>query len=360
MKMKPKTQKPVVLIMAGGRGERFWPRSRESCPKQLQRVYSDRTLLEETLVRARSVTSLEHIFIGCNAALKRAILKTHRFPARNFVVEPEGRNTAPIIALAALQLEKRFPGRVQVILSADHFISPLRAFQDTIRAAIDLAERQFLVTLGVRPTRPDTGYGYIQCGSQLWDTAGHTIQSFTEKPDQQKAQTYIRKENYFWNSGIFLWKGSVILEEFALHAPEILRPIQGARSSPSALARAFKRIPKEPIDIAIMEKSRRVAMVPAQFAWDDVGSWLSLERIAPKQDGNVFVGGGSRGTLVARQSTDNIVVSSGRPVFLLGIRDLVVVAEEDLVFVASREGIDDIKGLTAALRGNKTLQRYLR
>ena len=358
--MAKRSQKPVVLIMAGGRGERFWPRSRESCPKQLQKVYSDRTLLEETLIRARAVTTPDSIFIGCSAALKKAILKGHRFPSRNFILEPEGRNTAPIIALAALELERRFPDRVHLILSADHFITPLRDFAETIRTAVALAERQFLVTLGVRPTRPDTGYGYIEVGDELWDTGGRTIRSFTEKPDQKKAKTYIGREDYFWNSGIFLWKGSVILEEFALHAPEILEPIRKSHRNRSALARAFRRVPARPIDIAIMEKSRRVAMVPAQFAWDDVGSWLALERIVPAQEGtNVFVGGGGRAQLLTHAAHGNIVVSSGRPVFLLGAENMVVVAEQDLVFVASRAGIDQIKDLTAAIRSNKTLQRYL-
>ena len=358
--MAKKSQKPVVLIMAGGRGERFWPRSRESCPKQLQKVYSDRTLLEETLIRARSVTTTDSIFIGCNATLKKAILKTHRFPSRNFVLEPEGRNTAPIIALAALHLQKLFPDRVQLILSADHFITPLSDFAETIRVAIGLAERQFLVTLGVRPTRPDTGYGYIEAGEELWDTGGRTIRSFTEKPDEKKARAYINRDNYYWNSGIFLWKGNVILEEFALHAPEILGPIEKAVRSQPALAKAFRRIPAQPIDIAIMEKSNRVAMVPARFSWDDVGSWLSLERIVPAQEGgNVFVGDGARARLLAQASQGNIVVSSGRPVFLLGAEGMVVVAEDDLVFVASRAGIGQIKDLTAAIRSNKTLQRYL-
>lgn len=359
--MSNKIQKPVVLIMAGGKGERFWPRSRESCPKQLQKVYSNKTLLEETIVRARTFTSADRIFVGCNAALKRAILKTHKIPSKNFVVEPEGRNTAPIIALAALQFQKRFPGAVHVVLSADHFINPLSEFKRTIERGVNLADRGFLVTLGIRPTRPDTGYGYIQTGDELWDTGGLTIKSFTEKPTQEKALRYIRQENYFWNSGIFLWKGDIILEEFAAHAPGILAPLQKSFSNSAALARSFKRVPKEPVDIAIMEKSRRVAMVPASFAWDDVGSWLSLERIVPKDKAeNVFVGGSAKAGLHSQGSRKNIVVSQDRPVFLLGVEDTVVVDEPDLLFVASRAGIADIKELTGSLRANKALQRYLR
>ncbi len=353
--------KPIVLIMAGGKGERFWPRSRESHPKQLRKVYSNKTLLEETILRARTIADAKDIYIGCNAELKKAILKTHKFPKDNFVVEPEGRNTAPIIALAALQLEKKFPGRTHVVLSADHFIAPPAEFKKTMKVALETAERGFLVTLGVKPSRPETGYGYIAAGKQLWDTGALMINSFVEKPDQRRAMSYIKKKNYYWNSGIFIWKGSLILSEFENHAPEVLNPLKKSFNSAAALKKNFSKVPKTPIDIAIMEKSGTIAMVPATFTWDDVGSWLSLERIVPEADGgNTLVASDSKTKLFSKNSEGNIVLSGRKLVALLGVKDVIVVEEDDLLFVASRDGVGDIKEMLAEFRKNPALQKYLR
>ena len=353
--------KPLVLIMAGGKGERFWPRSRETCPKQLQKVYSDKTLLQETIDRARTITDLNSIYVGCNAALKKAILKTHKLPASNFIVEPEGRNTAPIIALAALHFEKKFPGRTHIVLSADHYIAPPEEFKKTIQMAIACADKGFLVTLGVKPTRPDIGYGYIAAGGPLWDTGASTIKSFVEKPDLKKATSYFKKSNYYWNSGIFIWNGPVILEEFREHAAEIIGPLEKSFRSPSKLKTSFSKIPKDPVDVAILEKSRRIAMVPATFTWDDVGSWLSLERIVPAdEEGNVLVRGDKKAELYAKNSRGNIVLSSKKLVSLLGVEDVIIVEEDDLLFVSSRKGVGEIKELIGEFRQNKTLQKYLR
>lgn len=346
--------------MAGGKGERFWPRSRESRPKQLQKVYSGKTLLEETILRARAITDSKSIYIGCNPALKKAILKTHRFPAANFIIEPEGRNTAPIVALAALQLEKKHPSRIHVVLSADHFITPLKEFQKTIGEALRAAADGWLVTLGVKPSRPETGYGYIAVGPRMKGSLAHPIQSFVEKPDAPRALEYIQKKNFFWNSGIFVWKGGVILEEFERHAPQILHPLRDSFSGAAALKRSFARIPKEPIDTAIMERSDRIAMIPASFTWDDVGSWLSLERIVPADgDGNVLVANEGRAQLVAHQAGRNIVMSSRKLVALVGIDDVIVVEDGDVLFISGRKGIGEIKELTARLRKNQTLQKFL-
>ncbi|MBX7058209.1 MAG: mannose-1-phosphate guanylyltransferase [Leptospirales bacterium] len=356
-------KKPLVLIMAGGKGERFWPRSRSGHPKQLQRVYSDRTLLQETIARARLITDANRIFVGCNEELKRATLKTHReLKPAQFIVEPQGRNTAPIIALAALHFEKKFPGATHVVLSADHYIAPPEGFRRTMEQALQTAEAGWLVTLGVRPSRPETGYGYIHSGPSLEDLPAHRIESFVEKPDIDRARQYLNGGKHFWNSGIFIWKGSAILEQFAQYAPEILEPIQNSFQSATRLTAAFAHLPSQPVDIAILEKSKRIAMTPAEFIWDDVGAWTSLERIRdPDESGNVLVSSGRKpSAVVAHHSKRNILATDRPLVALLGVEDLVVVEEPDVLFIASRKELDRIKELLAKMREKAPLQKYLK
>lgn len=358
-----KTNKPVVLIMAGGKGERFWPRSRSRNPKQLQKVYSNKTLLDETIDRARTITSLDRIFVGCNDELKKATLKTHRrLKANQFIVEPEGRNTAPIVALAALHFEKRFPGSVHVVLSADHYISTLAQFKTTLQKAVKAAENEMLVTLGVRPNRPETGYGYIQIGEKLNNIPAHKIKSFKEKPSTKIAKKYLTQGNqYYWNSGIFIWKGSRILTEFERHAPEILTPLKDSFTSQKKLKQIFSKIPSEPVDTAIMEKSNNLAVVEASFVWDDVGAWTALDRICEHdRDQNVFFTDSKKAKLATRDSKGNIIVSSKPLVSLLGMQDLILVEEEDILFLANKQSIADIKEFMKDMKSKAALQKFFR
>ena len=360
---RSRESQPVVLIMAGGKGERFWPRSRLSLPKQLQKVYSNRTLLQETIDRALLFTSRDRIFIGCNAELKKATRKIHPgIKKAQFIVEPEGRNTAPIIALAALELERRFGGAVQVVLSADHYIAPPEAFRETIENAVRTARDGWLVTLGVRPTRPEVGYGYIRAGAALPEGPARSIEAFQEKPGLETAREYLADGNYFWNSGIFIWQGRRILEEFEEHAPDIIGPLQEAYRSKGKLREAFSTIPERPVEIKKMEKSKRIAMIPATFSWDDVGSWLSLERILEAdRNGNVRLEGKKAGAMVTLDAANNVIVTKkNKLVALLGVSDTILVEEGDVVFLAARDRLDDIKKLLAELKQNPGLQKYLR
>ncbi|MCB1169998.1 MAG: mannose-1-phosphate guanylyltransferase [Leptospiraceae bacterium] len=344
--------------MAGGKGERFWPKSTASHPKQLQKIYSHRTLLEETVRRARLVTSADRIYVGCNAELKKTIQKIHPELQLKFVVEPSGRNTAPIIALSALQLQKKHPGATMVVMSADHYIDPPAKFKETLKTAILAARHGKLVTLGIVPTRPDSGYGYIQKGASS-EKGVFAVKSFKEKPDSRTALTYLKK-GYLWNSGIFIWSLDTILQEFRNHCPEILLPLEKAGNSAAGLKKAFPRVPELPVDIAIMEKSRQASVVPASFHWDDVGSWTALERIVePAQKGITLVGPSSQ-KLVQKDSSNSVVVSDRKLVAMLGVKDLILVEEGDVLFVSSREGLGGIKELLKQLKQNPTLQKYLR
>ncbi|PKA15510.1 mannose-1-phosphate guanylyltransferase [Leptospira haakeii] len=347
--------KPVVLIMAGGKGERFWPRSRVSTPKQLQKVYSKNTLLKETLNRAYTITSPDRVFIGTNATLKKAILTQERsFPENNFIIEPEGKNTAPIIALASLYFKEKFGDPVQVVLSADAWVNSDKEFAKSIQKALKEAD-EHLVLLGIKPNRPEVGYGYIASGKPT--KHGFEVKSFFEKPDVKTAIKYIKKANFYWNPGIFLWKTSLILDEFEKHSPKILKPLKDRFpfKKMGDLGEAFKLLPSEPVDIAIMEKSARIRMVEASFSWDDVGSWLSLERVLPGDNqGNRHIGK----EILFYKSGNNVTQTRKEFTALLGVQDIVVVEEEDVLFIASKEGIGDIKNMVAEIRKNKGLQKY--
>ena len=344
--------------MAGGKGERFWPKSTASHPKQLQKIYSGKTLLEETVDRARLIAGKGQIYVGCNADLKRTIEKTHKRLNLKFVVEPSGRNTAPIIALAALQLQKKHPGATMVVMSADHYIAPANKFKETLKAAISAAQEGRLVTLGIVPTRPDTGYGYIQKGKS--GNAGvFDVASFKEKPDAKTALKYMKK-GYLWNSGIFIWKLDAILQEFESHAPQILKPLQSSYASVASLKKAFPRVPELPVDIAIMEKSKMSSVVPATFHWDDVGSWTALERIVESKKKGITLLGDKKPQLVEQDSRDSVVVTDRGLVALLGVEDLILVEEGDVLFVASRQKLGGIKELLKQLKQNPTLQKYLK
>jgi mannose-1-phosphate guanylyltransferase len=353
----PISDKPIVLILAGGKGERFWPKSRESSPKQLQKVYSQKTLLRETIDRALTLTDLSRIYIGTNLFLKKAILKMEtRFPQENFILEPEGKNTAPIIALASLFFERKYGDPIQIVLSADAYVNPLSEFTANIQDSISVASES-LVLLGAKPNRPETGYGYLSVGSALGN--GFKVKSFHEKPDLKNALKFIKRKNFYWNPGIFIWRTSVILSEFEKYAPYILNPLKKSFpfSKKEALSSVFKLLPSEAIDTAIMEKSTKILMVKTTFQWDDVGSWLSLERVMQGDSHNNFAIGKKSFHF---KSTGNISLTKKEMVVFLGVQDLILVEEEDVLLISSKKGIGDIKLLLAEFKKNKDLQKYLK
>ncbi|WP_000112580.1 sugar phosphate nucleotidyltransferase, partial [Leptospira interrogans] len=243
---------------------------------------------------------------------------------------------------------------LQVVLSADAWIHPVKEFTKTISKALEYT-KEHLVLLGIKPNRPEIGYGYIEAGKST--DACFAVKSFYEKPDVKTALKYIKKKNFYWNPGIFLWRTSIILEEFKTYSPKILDPLKERFPFKKAgeLAAAFKIIPSEPVDITIMEKSSRIKMVEASFGWDDVGSWTSLERVMPGDElGNRHMGK----TILFHKSSGNITQTRKEFTAVLGVNDLIVVEEEDVLFISTKSGIGDIKNLVSELRKNKTLQKY--
>jgi mannose-1-phosphate guanylyltransferase/mannose-6-phosphate isomerase len=368
-----KDSPPVhVVILAGGAGERFWPASRSEHPKHFLEVVGEQTLLEGTLARARRCTRADRIWIVCGEQLGR---KTRRFsglPASRVLLEPRRRNTAMAVAWAAHRIRAVDPDAVMVVLPADHHVPNVGAFaRDISLAARAAAGSDVLVTLGVRPTRAEPGYGYIQNGKPI---SGHRrlreVRRFVEKPDAATARRWVKRSDYRWNAGIFIFKAGVLLEEVARHAPDLHRALapfrpprsRGARrprpSSKQAAQNAYRRAPSLPIDVAVLERSDRVWTLPVEFKWSDVGTWASLaEELGVgrpgKRAGNRAPGGldGSRkGSVLLHRASNNLVWPGDRLIALLDVEDLVVVDTGDVIFVTKLDPGSDVRGLVAKLR----------
>lgn len=342
-----------VFILAGGSGERFWPMSRTSTPKHLLRLLGERTLLEETLLRFRGVVPEDHLFVLTNHQQLEGCRQAVSWLAPSqFLAEPAKRDTAPAAALATGFAHARAGDAVCALFPADATIHDTEAFQRNLRDAVDAAKAQdALVTFAIPPSYPSTGFGYLELGETLAaGSAGSTVrkvQRFVEKPDLETAEKYLASENYAWNAGMFVWQARVFLEETKRHAPELTTFIENfPAGDPAAyLQTHFATLPKISVDFAIMEKAAAVLSVQASFDWDDVGTWTALPRHLGKDDqGNTIKGDAS---LV--DTTNSIILSSGRTVALCGVRDLVVVETPDAVLICSRESVQRIKELQPLL-----------
>jgi len=344
-----------VLILAGGSGERFWPLSRRSRPKQLLALFSEETLLEATLRRLEGLVPPEQILILTNAdqeAAVRALAKA--LPAENIIAEPAKRDTAAAIALGVGLVARRAPGATMAVLPADHLIQDTAAFQQTLRVAAAAAERTGeLVTIGIAPTWACPGFGYIEAGKQIAieDAPAHPpvheVVRFREKPDIELAESFLRQGTFRWNAGMFIWSVPAIVSAFQRHAPvlgEFIERLHSAADVPALLRERFPELPKISIDYAVMEKASRVLMVEAAFDWDDVGSWTAVAKYLAAH-GSENVGNTA---VQALDATGNIVFSSQpTTVALLGVKDLIVVQTPDALLICSRHEAERIKHLVA-------------
>lgn len=347
-----------ACIIAGGTGERFWPMSRVSAPKHLLRLFSRRTLLEETVLRLKGVVRPSNIWIITNRAQVPLIRKAMpKFPASQIVAEPARRDTAPAAALATGLVRARDPHAVVALLPADALIRDGRSFGRQLRQAFEWAcagdadtPGHGLLTFAVTPTFPATGYGYLELGPQL-ARSGHgrllKVRRFVEKPNMATARRYLAGKRHAWNAGIFVWSAHRFLNELDRNAPELARFVRGfPKGNPARyLARHFPGLPKISVDYAVLEKAAAVATVVAQFDWDDVGSWTALHKhFTPDDDANVTIG-----PVVAKGASHTIAVSNGRVIALCGVKDLVVVETPDAVLVCARDAVQDIKKLMPEL-----------
>ena len=355
----------AIVIIAGGRGERFWPKSRAGKPKQFTDLTGKGSMLFLTYQRVAKMVDPERIFVVTGQEYREITRQNlPDLPEQNIIVEPEGRNTAPCIGLTAVILEHRFPGATMVVVPADHLIKEDDLFVNTLKRAVELAGKTGgLVTLGIRPTRPETGYGYLRTGEEVPLGQGETaykVSSFVEKPDVQKAERFLSEGGYLWNAGIFIWQVPVILGAFKTHLPDIyegLLKIGSSLGTPEytqVLTGVYPSLQKISVDFGIMEKVDQVYTVPGEFSWDDVGSWRALERVfGTDTNGNVLLG-----NILALDSTNCIIETCGRMVAAIGLEDLVVVETEDITFICPKDKTDRVRELLASL-SSQNMEKYL-
>jgi mannose-1-phosphate guanylyltransferase len=359
--MRPAAGRLHVVVLAGGAGERFWPASRARTPKPLLRVAGGESLLAATVGRARRLAGDGRVWLVCGAEHADAMRREARLPTTRVVVEPARRNTAMAVAVGALAVAAEDPAALLAVLPADHRIGDPRGFAAAVRRAARAAAAEgVLVTLGVRPTRPDTGYGYIGLGPGVGSPhfGLHRVRRFVEKPDRARARRYLRSGGFLWNAGIFVWTARAILEEIAAHAPEVEaalaplrreleRPRGGRVPSAAALARAYRGAPSLPIDVAVLERSARVWCVPVAFPWSDVGTWQSLaEALGVNRTRTAVV----EGEVVACDAPGNLVWGRGRPIALLGVEGLAVIDAGDALLVARLDRSGDVREIVRELR----------
>jgi mannose-1-phosphate guanylyltransferase / mannose-6-phosphate isomerase len=350
-----------AVILAGGSGTRFWPLSRHLYPKQLLRLMGDDTLIQQTMRRVLGCVPAHRVLISTNPAqadfIRVQLADWKEELKDNYVLEPEARNTAPAIALAATEIVKRDPEAVMLVLPADHVIKGDIRFQAAVALGTELAQVGHLVTFGIRPIRPETGYGYIavnkrsKLGSKNRLT-GYPVARFVEKPDARTAAKYLKAGNYFWNSGIFIWRASVILAELAKHQPALARGIgkvgQLRATDPNGMemAQAYRELTPVSIDHGVMERSAHAAMIPVEFAWSDVGNWSSLEEVAPRsKTGNVV-----SGNVVDLDSQNSVLYADRRLVATIGLSDMVVVDTPDATLVCPKNRSQDVKKVVEILK----------
>ena len=342
-----------VCIMAGGSGERFWPMSRRRLPKHLLKLFGDRTLLEDTVRRFEGVVPKENIFVLTNEAQLEPTRAALPFLAPSQIVaEPQKRDTAPAAALATGLVRARNPRAVMALLPADALIKNHRRLAQQMSAALArAATTNALLTFAIKPSYASPGFGYLEMGEELTGSndAGvvRRVKRFVEKPDQATAERYVASGNYAWNAGMFIWRVEAFLEEVEKQAPVLAGFVKDFPSGdPTAyLAARFPELPKISIDYAVMEKAADVETIIAEYDWDDVGMWTSL----PPHLMQDAAGNAHRGALVAVNAQNNISISNGRVISLVGVKDLVVVETEDAVLVCHRNAVQDIKKLMPVL-----------
>ncbi|HEY4257305.1 MAG TPA: sugar phosphate nucleotidyltransferase [Candidatus Udaeobacter sp.] len=342
-----------ALILAGGSGERFWPLSRRARPKQLLRLVADKTLLEETLARLEGFVPPERTLILTNTEQENAVRKLlGNFPKENIVAEPAKRDTAAAVALGTGWVASRDHAAIMAVLPADHVIANRTAFQETLALAAEAAEETSgLVTIGIKPSWACPGFGYIEQGKPVRlrkrpEQGGiHLVLRFREKPNLDLAESFLRKENFRWNAGMFVWSVPTVLREFNRHAPELadfISQLRAPENFEKALRERFSKLPRISFDYAIMEKADRVFVVEASFDWDDIGSWRAVANYFDKDK----QGNAANRSITALDSSNNIVFEEdGTTIALLGVHDLIIVRTPDALLICHRHEAERIRDL---------------
>lgn len=345
----------TALIMAGGRGERFWPKSRKNMPKQFLSLTDDgKTMIQLTVERISPLVKLEDVYIVTNRDYKKLVLEQlPGLPEENVLCEPIGRNTAPCIGLGAVHIARKYEDAMMFVLPSDHLIKFNKMFLRTLQDACDVADKDSnLVTIGITPDYPETGYGYIKFDSHETEGRAYKVDRFVEKPSLEVAKEYLATEEYLWNSGMFIWKVSSILknmQKFMSETYEGLLRIQaaiGTDNEEHVLEKEFTALQSQSIDYGIMEKADDIYILPGTFGWDDVGSWLAVERIKKTNEfGNVV-----DGNIITVNTHNCVIQGSQKLIAAVGMEDMIVVDTEDATLICSKDHAGDIKKVLENLK----------
>jgi mannose-1-phosphate guanylyltransferase len=352
--------KLYAVIMAGGIGSRFWPRSKEKTPKQLLKIIGENTMIQDTVSRLKGIVEECNIFVITNKIQKKAIIKQlPQLPVENIIEEPFGRNTAACIGFASIMIEQRAKDAVTVVLPADHIINEVEQFHDAVKKAAAFAyELKGLVTLGIKPSRPETGYGYIQVDENEHKDEIFKVLSFAEKPNYATAVRFLESGDFFWNSGMFIWRVDAILDEIKLYMPDLYEGLEkikkeiNTKKFESTLSTEYGLLRNISIDYGIMEKSQNVHLIKGEFSWSDVGSWEEVYQLTPKNDdGNAFVG-----NVFTEMTADSYVYSPDKFAAVIGVENLIVINTPDALLVCRRDQAQEVKKIVDYLKINKLTQ----
>jgi mannose-1-phosphate guanylyltransferase len=336
----------ISVIMAGGSGTRFWPLSREITPKQYLYLFSEKTMIQETVERLFPLIGLESIYVVSTEA-QVPLIKDNipEMKDDHLIIEPFGKNTAPCIALSAAYLKRKHSGdKTMLILPSDHIIVEQDIFLDSIQAGLNAAKEGSLVTFGITPDYPATGYGYIEAGEKVADGV-YKINKFKEKPDFTTAKSFLEKGNYFWNSGMFMWTIDEILANFKKYAPNIYALIEeieekwDSEGLNADIGLIYSRMERLPVDIAIMEKAEKRVVIPVNYHWNDVGSWRAVAELSEKDANNNTL----KGKVITIGSSGNYVHSDHRVIALVDVENLVVVDTPDAILITKKESAERVK-----------------
>ncbi len=351
-------QEPALygVIMAGGQGTRFWPRSRRTRPKQLLNIVGKTTMVEQTLARITPLIPPERVVVVAGTPYRKILREClPQLPPENFLFEPVGRNTAACVGWAALWVQRRAREGIMAVLPADHLIQRETEFLHVLQTTAAVARTSGrLVTIGIQPTHPETGYGYIQRGEErlaVDDRESFRVARFIEKPPRETAEQFLADGRYLWNSGIFIWRADSILTELQHYLPqladglEVLKTTLGSKRQARAIADVYPGLPSISIDVGVMERAQDVWVVPGHFGWSDVGSWRALAALLPQDaQGNVVLGE-QRGL----DTTGCLIYSPKKLVATIGITDLVVIETEDVLLICPKARDQDVRGLVELL-----------
>lgn len=341
-----------ALIMAGGRGDRFWPISTDEKPKQFLKLLGEETMIQMTVRRIEQIIPMERIFVITGSVYHNLVKEQlPLLPERNIIIEPVGRNTAPCIALSAFVIDKYYKDATIAVLPSDHLIKNEEEFRSVVSAACDFVEhrKEAIVTIGMEPDRPETGYGYIKYDNKACEINDHeilTVEKFVEKPCLEVAEQYLKEGNYLWNGGMFVWKTSNILNLTKKYLENTYKLLQEVINTPEdkytdVLNEKYCLCDSISIDYGVMEKADSIYVIPGDFGWDDVGSWNAVDRIRQKDENQNVVSGEVKPV----NCKNNIIMGNKKPIMVVGLEDMFIVESDDVILITKKDHIKDIKEL---------------